>query len=511
MFSFYSLIRRLHVVNFGLEKNYALKKRCANANHIHTSLLLAQRNVPEELELESDRPKETATCDIVQIHDESFTLRKRKDFTDHPLASLTMFVKEILFVLYLLPLLDCSIFVYNSEDRLSVHDYDCIDHQSTPYCRRLSQPVPLQRNSQSHRCYHNGINHSLRVLRSKNVTVHTILLHWKSTIDQMDEYAHYLRQPIDSIDGDRHVCQCIDSQSFGKNCEYLLPFGTSFSDIVNAKFSITAERLMYAGDIVCYTTLKCDFGLLCLDWRDICDGEQQCMSGLDEENCDKLEFNECEDDEYRCMNGMCIPDEYFLDGEYDCMDMSDEKESFDDSHCPYQSASMACDDRMCPPNRWSCGDGQCIADRILVGSPYNGYVPCFNQRDRFFWCVRVSEENLWTDVNGRCTKLMVSTNSTTSNYCTNLLVCASSELRRLSCPCRGNRCMDLYRNQCITYGRVPHPTSGLLAPYVLQYFNVTARSLLSDTGHCSEAEQSSAAGILPDSTLQSRRRSCKCR
>ena len=38
-----------------------------------------------------------------------------------------------------------------------------------------------------------------------------------------------------------------------------------------------------------------------------------------------LEFNECEDDEYRCANGMCIPDEYWLDGDYDCMDWTDDK------------------------------------------------------------------------------------------------------------------------------------------------------------------------------------------
>ncbi len=74
-------------------------------------------------------------------------------------------------------------------------------------------------------------------------------------------------------------------------------------------------------DIVCYTTLICEYGLLCLDWRDICNGFQQCMFGYDEENCEKLEFNECEDDEYRCLNGMCIPDEYFLDGEHDCLDL----------------------------------------------------------------------------------------------------------------------------------------------------------------------------------------------
>ncbi|CAF1535795.1 unnamed protein product, partial [Rotaria sordida] len=82
----------------------------------------------------------------------------------------------------------------------------------------------------------------------------------------------------------------------------------------------------------CYTTLICNSGLMCLDWRHICDGKQQCMEGLDEEFCEKLEFNECEDDEYRCANGMCIPEEYWLDGDYDCewdcSDGSDEQRLF---------------------------------------------------------------------------------------------------------------------------------------------------------------------------------------
>ena len=33
------------------------------------------------------------------------------------------------------------------------------------------------------------------------------------------------------------------------------------------------------------------------------------MDGIDEENCDLLEFNE-----YRCNVGMCMPEEYWLDG-----------------------------------------------------------------------------------------------------------------------------------------------------------------------------------------------------
>ena len=65
--------------------------------------------------------------------------------------------------------------------------------------------------------------------------------------------------------------------------------------------------------------------------------------------------------------------------------------------------------------------------------------------------------------------------------CINLLLCVSSGTEKIpSVPCGGNLCMNLYRNRCLTYGLVPHPTSGLLAPYILQYFNVTARSLSSD-------------------------------
>ena len=177
-----------------------------------------------------------------------------------------------------------------------------------------------------------------------------------------------VKQDIDPRPSGR-ICalpSAADPQSFGRNCEYLLPVGKSLTDTANAKFGMSSGKVMYEGDIVCYTTVQCDFGLLCLDWRDICDGVQQCMSGVDEENCDKLEFNECEKDEYRCMNGMCIPDEYFLDEEYDCMDMSDEKATFNDTSCAFQSASRECDDRVCPPNQWSCGDGQCVVDRSVM-------------------------------------------------------------------------------------------------------------------------------------------------
>jgi hypothetical protein len=83
------------------------------------------------------------------------------------------------------------------------------------------------------------------------------------------------------------------------------------------------------------------------------------MDGLDEDYCEVLEFNECEDDEYRCANGMCIPEEYWLDGDYDCMDWTDETESTVDSgNTCWRMISVFCDEHLCPYNQWSCGDGE---------------------------------------------------------------------------------------------------------------------------------------------------------
>ena len=382
----------------------------------------------------------------------------------------------ILVALSLSPSILCSIFVYQTEDSLDVEVYDCVYHQSTLYCRRPSTPVALHRDNGSPLCHAGGTRHLFRSLRSNNVSVHTVLYGWRSTIDKAEEYARYLRQPIEEGEGGRSICQCTDPQSFGKNCEYLLPVGTSLSDTLNAKFTgSSASKLMYVGDIVCYSTLKCDFGLLCLDWRDICDGVQQCMSGLDEENCDKLEFNECEDDEYRCMNGMCIPDEYFLDGEYDCMDMSDEKEPFEHAKCPVQSASVECDDRVCPPDQWPCGDGQCILSRYLMSFRELGMVTCLNRRDQFFWCELASAENLQTESDGRCSVYRANATHDVKNYCAHLLMCARNGAEKQHCVCGKERshCFELHKIHCSQSGLISYPNGALVAPYAAQYYNIT--------------------------------------
>ncbi|CAF3925386.1 unnamed protein product [Rotaria sp. Silwood1] len=166
-------------------------------------------------------------------------------------------------------------------------------------------------------------------------------------------------------------------------------------------------------DIVCYTTLICDYGLLCLDWRDICDGVQQCMFGYDEENCDTLEFNECEDDEYRCMNGICIPEEYFLDGTYDCLDLTDEKEQFNDTKCIFHPVSYECDDRICLRSYWSCGDGQCVQHERDIFP----YVECKSFREYYHMCELFDDQSLWTLPNGKCYESSDQVNPSIPYYC----------------------------------------------------------------------------------------------
>ena len=56
---------------------------------------------------------------------------------------------------------------------------------------------------------------------------------------------------------------------------------------------------------------------------------------------------------------MCIPDQYWLDGEYDCMDWTDEINILivSGTEC-WNTSSSICDEHICPYNQWSCGDGK---------------------------------------------------------------------------------------------------------------------------------------------------------
>ena len=78
----------------------------------------------------------------------------------------------------------------------------------------------------------------------------------------------------------------------------------------------------------CYVHLQCDYGTrsICLDWTDICNGQINCLNdGIDEKDCWQLEVNQCNDHEYRCTNGICIPNIFYNNQTHtsDCLDASD--------------------------------------------------------------------------------------------------------------------------------------------------------------------------------------------
>ena len=152
-----------------------------------------------------------------------------------------------------------SIYLFNINDDWKIEFYNCIrDAQSSlDYCRRPRQP---------------SISSERMIL---------ISLAW----DNGDE---------------------LQREAFGKNCEYQLPTGETLEETSQWPLVIrekNPEKIQIYGDVVFYQTLKCDSGLLCLDWREICDGIPNCLEGKDEENCYLLEMNECHpDEEYRCVN-----------------------------------------------------------------------------------------------------------------------------------------------------------------------------------------------------------------
>ncbi|CAF2106989.1 unnamed protein product [Rotaria magnacalcarata] len=209
------------------------------------------------------------------------------------------------------------------------------------------------------------------------------LIEWLIPFHLIEQYADYLNSTSNSRMDDIFICNCTKSR-IGTNCEYeSVSITTDASRFVKGqrpKTTISYETLTsFIDDLIC------NGNVAALEWRQICDGIIDCDDGNDELKCHLLELNRCEEDEFQCQNGMCIPKEFLFDIALDCMDSSDEQELIDNydlfDSCIAET-KYECDERLCAKDQFSCGNGQCIHWSSLI---LGGYA-CTNFRDIAYRC-----------------------------------------------------------------------------------------------------------------------------
>ncbi|CAF3920967.1 unnamed protein product, partial [Rotaria magnacalcarata] len=216
-------------------------------------------------------------------------------------------------------------------------------------------------------------------LSTKNITSQQLYL-WSAPIDLIEHYQFYLNHLLISNDTSlaNEVFYNCTFPRFGPMCQYEIIYyheiQTSLNEIINDYY----HNYIYDPiNFTCYTHLQCNRGPspACLDWSEICNGQIDCLDGeFDEEHCWQLEINECEDDEYRCANGQCIPQSFYRDGSYnvDCVDSSDEVRStiMPDDNCFLDMPTFRCEDQTC---RVSFLTNSCVLKRqsLLLKAIYS--------------------------------------------------------------------------------------------------------------------------------------------
>ena len=145
-------------------------------------------------------------------------------------------------------------------------------------------------------------------LFEKNVTVEQ-LFYWSAPIDIVEKYQDYL--DTNNIILKEEIFYNCTLQRFGDRCQY--EFTTLISkdeSLYNNLYKIFETYEFRQMPVTCYKHIECNRGgsTTCLDWRDICNGQIDCLNdGIDEKDCWQLQIKQCKENEYRCSNSQCMP------------------------------------------------------------------------------------------------------------------------------------------------------------------------------------------------------------
>ncbi|CAF0773728.1 unnamed protein product [Adineta steineri] len=169
-------------------------------------------------------------------------------------------------------------------------------------------------------------------LSQQHITGEQLYL-WSAPIDLIEQYQYYLNRQsyFDSTSSlANQVFYNCTLPYFGSKCQYMFNnYDYNYSSL-NEIISNYYEYNRYQPSLfTCYIHLECNRGPSpsCLDWTEICDGKFDCLdSRIDEEHCWQLEIHQCNEDEFQCSYGGCIPKVFFHDDSMipDCLDQSDE-------------------------------------------------------------------------------------------------------------------------------------------------------------------------------------------
>ncbi len=259
-----------------------------------------------------------------------------------------------------------------------------VSNEIIPYCYRptLSSTNNIKMND--------GNSTTFEELKRRKITVEQ-LISWSVPIDLLESYQFYLDQATPVIGLDRFY-NCSEMW-FGPFCQYTFDSFNSFADIVREMFRMKEGNVNDVINVTeggtCYQFLSCYRGpgdSSCLDWREVCDGKIDCIDsiGIDEKGCfEMLELNECDAGEFRCRNGLCIPEEFLWERsvDLDCLDGSDENYPDKFIENCYQDPSFRCEERTCQISLdlFACGDGECIVTPIPSDSDSDN--KCANGRE----------------------------------------------------------------------------------------------------------------------------------